>query len=177
MEVLLIVAAIIFGVASEIKKSAKHHKELKEKGITRDAKLKHVSGLPISEDTICTINSYPDKYEFIADGLNFNLPRERITNLCVKKHDDITAQKVSSIGGAVAGGVLFGPLGAIIGGRAKTHKVNNKTHYLVFTYLKDEEVKYICFEAPGLEKAQADWLVIDYNKTAQKTGETKQIDL
>ena len=177
MEVLLIVGAIIYGIIKVAKDGAKHKKEMKEKGITKDAKLKHVSGLPISEDTVCTINSYPDKYEFVADGLNFNLPRERITNLCVKKHEEITAQKVSSIGGAVAGGVLFGPLGAIIGGRAKTHKVNNKTNYLVFTYLKEEEIKYICFEAPGLEKAQADWLVIEYNKITKKTGETKQIDL
>ncbi len=56
-------------------------------------------------------------------------------------------QAVSSVGGAIAGGVMFGPLGAIIGGRAKNKKVKTVTRYFIITYINDqEEIKYIGFD-------------------------------
>ena len=51
------------------------------------------------------------------------------------------------MGGAVAGGVIFGPLGAIIGGRAKNKKVKTVTQYLIITYTGENgELKYIGFD-------------------------------
>lgn len=54
------------------------------------------------------------------------------------------------LGGAVGGAVLFGPLGAIIGGRAK--KKTDKTVHLclIITYMTDNEVKYIGLENMGM---------------------------
>ena len=67
--------------------------------------------------------------------------------MCVKTDTEIQQQAVSSIGGAIAGGVMFGPLGAIIGGRAKNKKVKTVTKYLIITYINDnEEIKYIGFD-------------------------------
>jgi hypothetical protein len=64
-----------------------------------------------------------------------------ITDKEIQKHI------VSSTGGAVAGGLLFGPVGAMIGGRAKTRTSNNIRTYLIFSYEKDNSVSYIAFEA------------------------------
>ena len=56
---------------------------------------------------------------------------------------------VSSAGGALAGGMLFGPLGAIVAGRTKVKKNRAVTNYLIFTYLADEGISYISFELTG----------------------------
>ena len=144
--VVVIVVVAVIGVLNLVESFSIQRKELENKGIKHRVGAKHVNGLPISEDTYCVIDSYSDKYEFTADGFAFNLPKDRVKDVSIKKHEEITAHKVSSVAGAIGGAVLFGPLGAIIGGRAKKHEVISEVNYLVFTYLKDEEIKYICFE-------------------------------
>lgn len=107
----------------------------------------HVNGLPIPENTPCQISSYPDRIEFESGATKITLARQKITDMCVKTDTEIQQQAVSSIGGAIAGGVMFGPLGAIIGGRAKNKKVKTVTKYLIITYINDqEEIKYIGFD-------------------------------
>lgn len=91
--------------------------------------------------------SYPDRIEFKAGTTNIKLAREKITDMCLKFDTEIQNQAVSSVGGAIAGGVMFGTLGAIIGGRAKTKKVKNTTQYLIITYAGEQgELKYIGFD-------------------------------
>lgn len=90
--------------------------------------------------------SYPDRIEFKAGTTNIKLSKEKITDMCIKTDIDIQNQVVSSVGGAVGGAMLFGPLGAMIGGRAKTKKVKNVTTYLIITYSSDNELKYIGFD-------------------------------
>ncbi|MEH2944892.1 hypothetical protein VSQ32_19130 [Lachnospiraceae bacterium KK002] len=55
--------------------------------------------------------------------MNFELEKSKITDMCIKTDKEIQQQYVSSVGGAVGGAVLFGPLGAITGGRAKKKTV------------------------------------------------------
>ena len=78
-----------------------------------------------------------------------------MTDVCVKTNVEIQKQYVSSVGGAVAGAVVFGPLGAMIGGRAKEKKSKEFHQYLIFTYESDGEVKYVGFEVTyALSNAQ-----------------------
>lgn len=66
--------------------------------------------------------------------------------MCIKTDTEIQQQYISSVGGAVGGAVLFGPLGAMIGGRAKKKTIKNEVHrYLIITY-QSPEIKYIGFE-------------------------------
>ena len=110
-------------VTSKAKKMQKQKlKELKDSGVTVVTTLHHVNGLPIAENVACQILSYPDRFEFKSSGMNFNLAKSKITDICIKTETEIQSQYVSSIGGAVGGAVLFGPLGAVIGGRAKKKK-------------------------------------------------------
>ena len=120
-------------------------KKRKEAGITIEGQLKHINGLPIPENSICSVISYTDKFVFSANGLSFNLLKSKITDICIKTDIEISKQVVSSIGGAIGGAVLFGPLGAIIGGRAKNREIKTTTQYLIFTYIKDNDVKYLGF--------------------------------
>ena len=46
------------------------------------------------------------------------------------------------------GAMMFGPLGAMIGGRAKTKKVIKTTQYLIITYLNQQgEISFIGFDS------------------------------
>lgn len=179
--------AIGWVIKNIIKRPLDAAKKRKDLGITLEKNLIHFDGLPIAENTICKILSYADKYEFVANGLSFNLQKDRITDICIKTDVEIQKQAVSSIGGAVAGAVLLGPLGAIIGGRAKDRKVKTTTKYLIITYLKDEEVKILCFVInPQIDPWSElnSMAVLNEYKSAKLKGlietgkiETKQIDL
>lgn len=107
----------------------------------------HVNGLPIAENVRCAITQGPDEFVFLSGNMRFELEKSKIVDMCIKTDTEIQQQYVSSIGGAVAGACLFGPVGAIIGGRAKKKKVKNEVHsYLIITYQSDSEIKYIGFE-------------------------------
>lgn len=130
----------------------------------------HVNGLPLAENTICQISSYPDKIEFKAGTTEINLSRNKITDMCIKTDTEIQKQAVSSVGGAVAGAVMFGALGAVIGGRAKTKKIKNTTQYLIITYLNNqEEISYIGFDATK-NILDANKLVNEFRKLNMTSG-------
>lgn len=129
----------------KIEKQKEADEQRKKAGISIEGKLKHTHGLPIPENSVCSVVSYTDKYVFSANGLSFNLLKSKITDICIKTDIEISKQVVSSIGGAIGGAILFGALGAIIGGRAKNKEIKTTTQYLIFTYVKDDDVKYIGF--------------------------------
>ena len=65
----------------------------------------------------------------------------------MKTDVEIQKQYVSSVGGAVGGYMLFGGLGAMIGGRAKERETAKTEYYLIITYRKNDELAYISFKA------------------------------
>lgn len=138
----------MFVVTSKAKKEGKKKMmNLKNQGLSVYAAFHHVNGLPLAENLLCEVFSYPDRIEFKAGTTNIKLAREKITDMCLKFDTEIQNQAVSSIGGAIAGGVMFGTLGAIIGGRAKNKKVKTTTQYLIITYTGEQgELKYIGFD-------------------------------
>lgn len=152
----VLLAIIVFSIIMFIKTSkAKRIRKqetnrLKEQGLTIRATFDHVNGLPIAENLFCEIFSYPDRIEFKSGTTNIRLARSKITDMCVKADVDIQKQIVSSAGGAVAGGIMFGALGAAIGGRAKTKDVRTVTQYLIITYKNEQsQPAYIGFDATG----------------------------
>ncbi len=143
----LVFCIIMIVKASKIKKKRKKELAiLKKQGLTIRTTLSHVNGLPLAENLPCEILSYPDRIEFNAGTTNIKLAREKITDMCLKFDTEIQNQAVSSIGGAIAGGVMFGPLGAIIGGRVKNKQHKTTTQYLIITYTGEQgELKYVGF--------------------------------
>ena len=96
---------------------------------------------------------------FEGSGIRYELSKDKVTDIAVKTDVEIQKQYVSSAGGALAGGMLFGPLGAIVAGRTKVKKNRAVTNYLIFTYLADEGISYISFELTGQaqQKKINDW--------------------
>ncbi|MHA9741981.1 hypothetical protein [Robinsoniella peoriensis] len=143
---------IVFSISiliksSKIKKAAKKEmKKKKKNGLLASASGKHMAGLTVPEGLMCAIEVYADKYIFLGNNSKFDLIKSKVTNVCIKTDTEITQQYVSSVGGAVAGAVVFGPLGAIVGGRAKKKKDTKLHAYLIFTYCKNDGVDYISFD-------------------------------
>lgn len=167
--VLIIIFCIkMICVTSKAKKA--HKQQMKEQGLSNYAAFTHVNGLPISENLLCEIFSYPNRLEFKAGTTDITLAREKITDMCIKTDVEIQQQYVSSIGGAIGGAVLFGPLGAIIGGRAKK-KTNKKSQsYLIITYTGDQgELKYIGFNTAN-NPIVATKLVKEFHQLNQNSG-------
>lgn len=147
--IIFVIAAIL--LFSSDKRKEKRHKKNEERIARYKEKLKtctmkHINGLPIAENVNCNIVSTDDKFIFKSGMMNFELDKSKITDMCIRTDEDIQQQYVSSIGGAVSGAVLFGSLGAIIGGKAKKKTIKTEIHnYLIITYLSPE-IKYIGFE-------------------------------
>ncbi|MEA4896165.1 MAG: hypothetical protein VB064_13035 [Oscillospiraceae bacterium] len=123
--------------------------------------LLHFAGLPIASGLSCTLYDYLDKIDICNGYMFFTLSKSKITDVCLRTDVEIRKQYVSSVGGAVGGAVLFGPLGAMIGGRAKQKQDKTVHTYLIFTYLKDGQLQYIGFEATR-ERAKAMKFVNDF---------------
>lgn len=129
----------------------------------------HISGLPIVEDTLCEVFSFPDRIDFKAGTTEITLSKNKITDISIKTDTEIQNQAVSSVGGAVAGAMLFGAVGAIISGRAKDKKVKTVTNYLIITYSNDGDVKFIVFDTKNNSQS-ADKLVKEFQKSGSSSG-------
>lgn len=110
-------------------------------------KFTHVLGLPIMEGAVCNVVSEHDKIIIEAQGTVLSLNKERITYIGKEKNIQKYSQAISSVGGAIAGGMLFGGIGAAIGGSATSRNFQSKKQYLIITYIgKDATVKYVVFD-------------------------------
>lgn len=138
-------------------------------GITIYTAFHHVNGLPIPKNVLCEVFSYPDRIDFKSGTTEIKLPKEKITDISIKTDTEIQQQLVSSAGGAIAGAMLFGSLGAIIGGRVKTKKVKTTTNYLIITYKSENELKYIGFDIQN-NPSSADKLVKEFQKSNSASG-------
>lgn len=134
----------------KIKKQLKNEKKqreetMREKDCVWNARLPHITGLPISENLMCDLYYSANMLFINGGGHEFELAGDRLRDITITTDEEIQKNYVSSVGGAVGGMVLFGPLGAMIGGRAKAKTSKIVTNILIFTYNKDGEVKYIGF--------------------------------
>lgn len=129
-------------------KEAKKLDKMRQKAL-KDAtgQLTLIEGLAnLPQGSVCDIYYNQVRIKFVASGQDFNLDVSKLLDVSVMTSTQIQQQYVSSIGGAVVGAVLLGPLGAIIGGSAKKKNINSKTRYLVISYISNDETKYIVFD-------------------------------
>ena len=77
---------------------------------------------------------------------------EQITGINVISEKEIIEKSKNAVGRAVAGGILLGPLGAIIGGMSGIgKKQKSEAHYfMIINYISlDEEIKVLSYEIVG----------------------------
>lgn len=141
----LLVVFVVFCISMAIKTS-KAQKSLKVYKATHITG-KHQAGLPIAEGTVCAIGIKDDKFIISGAGSEFNLNYNKITSIIVNSDAEIQKRYVSSTGGAVAGALMFGAVGAVIGGRTKEKKSIKFEFFMIITYIKDDgDIGYVGFD-------------------------------
>lgn len=128
----------------------------------------HVSGLPIPDETGCSLIFEEDNLTIKTvevDSIQFKVSYNKIVNLQTQTNYDLQNTMVSSAGGAVAGALLFGAPGDMLGGRAKKKKVITVEHFLVITYKKDNALENLHFQ---LREEVGEMVVIKAEKLIEK---------
>ncbi|WP_312340261.1 hypothetical protein [Anaerospora hongkongensis] len=142
------------GMRNTVKATKQLHKEkMNSIGAINCICAKHMTGLPVAEGTECFVYLCSNMIVFERNETSFNLLIEKIKDIVIKTDTEIQKSHVSSIGRAVVGGVLFGPLGAIVGGRSKEKTSSIESKYLIFTYDKSGEIDYISFDVTKIPDA------------------------
>ena len=113
--------------------------------VANKIKCEHVTGLPVAESVFCTVEFQNNQLLIDASGRTFDITYDRIVDFTVKTDVEIETNYVSSVGGAVAGDMIFGSLGAIVGGRVKKIETKEIDRYFIVTYQKDTEIKFFSF--------------------------------
>lgn len=168
--IIVLCIKIIIGSARNKKAQKKKMADLKEQGLKYQIVANHVYGLPLPDDLPCTIQVYSDHIDFLTSTTLVALSLDKITDMCIKTETEIQTQYVSSTGGAIAGGLLFGPVGAIIGGRAKAKDKRTNTNYLIIIYKdKEDALAYLCFNVTFCF-FKANKIVQDFRQTNPNAG-------
>ncbi len=137
-------------------------------------KLTFVAGLPLMQGAICKVVSTDDKIIINGQGTTFELNKEKITSITIEKNITKHTQAVSSAGGALAGAMAFGVLGAAIGGRTKAKNFNALSRYIVITYFDSEDnVKYIIFDY----KSKGTYLVEEFKTFNKSSVKQKTVEI
>lgn len=110
-------------------------------------RLRFAGGLNIFPNTMCKVFCGSEHISITACGQEFCLPNEKLVFVKKMRKTEITRQYVPNAGGAVAGAMIAGPLGALIGGGPSLKKVRMKSRYLVIAYQSEDGVQYILFDA------------------------------
>ena len=110
-----------------------------------------ISGLEAPAGAKCSLAYWPERFTVTALGRTYELPLERIAAAQAATVRTVHRQYVSSAGGAVAGGMLFGPVGALLGGAARPRTVRESSLLLMVAYTAPEggaDMRYLVFQ-PG----------------------------
>lgn len=169
----LVVVPISLGILI-VNKAAPVSAEEKVKRETVNCNLQLVGGLDLAAGSICSAVCSPESISFSASGQTFTLSPEKLIDVSVMTPQEIQTQYVSSVGGAIAGGILLGPIGAALGGSAQKKKTKIIRQYLIFAYQADAEVKYIVFDVTS---APQNGKKISKIYAYLKKNENKQVSL
>lgn len=169
----IVVVPISLGILI-VNKAVPVSAEEKVKRETVNCNLQLVGGLDLAAGSICSAVCSPESISFSASGQTFTLSPEKLIDVSVMTPQEIQTQYVSSVGGAIAGGILLGPIGAALGGSAQKKKTKIVRQYLIFAYQADSEVKYIVFDVTS---APQNGKKISKIYAYLKKNENKQVSL
>lgn len=153
-----LLALVFFGLGMSVRGKTKqkikkekheqeHEQKLRERGIIVSSDLHHIEGLPLSEKTLCSVNVTPDSLIIEGGGTSFELKISQIRAAEVKTDAEIANIVHSSAVKGVAGGLLFGPIGLVVGARATNKKQTTYTYYLIINFVKsDGELTALMFD-------------------------------
>lgn len=145
LTILFLVLGFILKVPSNYSVELKKRNE--EKGIITSSVLHHVEGLPLSEKTQCAVSVSTTGLIIEGGGTDFNISASQIRAVEVKTDTEIANIVHSSAAKGIAGGLLFGPIGLIVGSRATSKEKRTNTYYLIINYTNSNgEIAALMFD-------------------------------
>lgn len=123
----------------------REQKELKKRSLP----TKHISGLPLHEGAYCRVIFEEDSITIKteeASSKQFRLAYNKIVDFQRSFKKNVEKNMVSNPGGAIAGAMLLGAPGAMVGGRAKKKEVITVEHFLIIVYKKDDDLENLHFQ-------------------------------
>lgn len=108
----------------------------------------HVEGLPLAEKTNCHLAIINDQLVISGGGAEVSVNLSQIGAAEVKTDVEIAHYVTSSAAKGITGGLLFGPIGLVVGSRAKGKEKRTATPYLIINYTNsDNELSALMFDA------------------------------
>lgn len=111
--------------------------------IVEDIFCKHCNGLPIGENSPCRLTIFQDMVYFYCGTMEFKIPMERVISMDIATKSQIEYIQKQSLSRAVAGGLLFGDVGALLGGMPQSKAIEKTESFLVITYRKEEAIQFV----------------------------------
>ncbi|QUH20225.1 hypothetical protein [Alkaliphilus sp. B6464] len=135
---------IIFLFINKSKNEQRVKNEKLEQGIYGDIRSIHLHGLKYPSNVVFNVKLYNDYLLFTYENEQIKLDLRKIKSASIENVKEINESKGFSVGNATLGGILFGQLGAIIGGFSGSQ--NLKFKILIINYIDSENnLKHISF--------------------------------
>ena len=145
-EIAMTIVFTVMGITSIFFGAMLNRRKVQKRGFLVKVKLRHLMGLPFAEGAKCVLYLTDVGYEFERNNQKIKLNMNRVQDVSIKTDKEIQSSYVSSAGGAIGGAMLFGPLGAIIGGRAKKKTSAKITKCLIILANTEDGLKCISFD-------------------------------
>ncbi|SDL23429.1 hypothetical protein [Natronincola ferrireducens] len=135
---------IVFLFINKSRQEQKGKSEKLEQGIYGEMRAIHLYGLKYPPNVVFNVKLYSDYLLFAYENEQVKLNVKKIKSASVENVKEINESKGFSIGNAALGGILFGQVGAAIGGFSGSQ--NLKFKLLIINYIDSEGMlKHISF--------------------------------
>ena len=142
---LSLLVVLIWVLVDETKTTRKIKKRYGKKEFIAYGKFKPVLGPGLPPSNICSVIFLKSRIIVEMNGYEMSIATEKLMDVSIWTKEQIQKRVYSDAGGALAGGMIAGPIGAIIGGRGVS-TLKSKTDYLIITYFSHEEIKAFAFD-------------------------------
>lgn len=171
----LIISIVLLVRAALQNKKKKHEDELQSHLMKANNQIPifeafgvHINGLPIPPrmqikltvfrgmifiNNMIHVDSFGIQKQF--GTFEFKIPIEKLISMDVVTQSQIEYIQKQSLSRAVTGGLLFGDVGALLGGMPQSKKIEHIEKFLAISYESENKIQIIILQIPQPEKAIA----------------------
>lgn len=144
-------------IALVAKAKRKRKEKMEQYGAAESYIAFHMHGIPhASQNALANIFINDEKMVVECKGITFELKLERVTAAEGVSRTDLLKQDKSVIARGVVGGLLLGPIGAIVGGMSGVGTKDKKGAFLVINYRSSatDQIEVIIFDMKNILTAR-----------------------